>query len=1380
MHRKTRVVTVTYSSLEYIQSLLNETHVHELTDLMSNPGYTDAHTTSVVAKPEGNPEATSYISGASEVPFGTHVDVQKSRSANAKRRTTWFDLLIKSEIDKNKDHIFRPSIVAIAKKLKELIQKDELTITDLEDVLTEARWNGDEGLILELLKKEKLYAKFSKCEFWLQEVEFLGHVINGDSIHVDPNKIEKENDDDDGRRRPEVGGDRQWEAAVAMSGGGDRRCWWWSVVERGGGSTAESLEKSVATAELPESTAAYTELLIMCLDPWGKCTYARVLIEMKADKEPMDSLIVVVPFTNGKGHSLDKIEVEYEWKPPRCATCCTFDHNDDQCPKIVKEVKSTSTNQVDAEGFTTVNKKKHRVPPKKQVARIRLSKSKPNMVYRRVEKGESSLKPSDAADSKRVDEGPSFFKQRNDTELKKSFASLGDDLDDNWISASDYSRGVFTVINDSDSEDVDEELIVEEECGNVTNDNKGVRHVINENNLAVCAILESHISSSRLAGWNADIVDTSIISQSDQVMHTRIWIKAKRKELFCSFIYAHNRYTHRHGLWDSLCMHNCFIHNRPWCILGDFNDALNIEDTFVGSSIMDISMRGFKECIEEIELMDVLRSGLQFTWNQKPHGLNGILKKLDWVMANVEFSNGFVGNYAVFQPYGISDHSPAVLRIPLQNKLSPKPFKFANVVATFPRFKKVVKEGWSAQVSGFYMFRVVKKLKSLKKPLRKLLYDKGNLHDNVSKLRIEMARVQQDLDLDPSNLDLRDEEAVYVRAFTEALIMEERFLKQKAKVEWLKVGDSNSAYFHKSIKGHTSRNRIDVVTDLGGNLVTGEGVPAASISHYEAFLGQPSITSSFDSNNLFMNRLNSDQALDMIKHVTTQEVKEALFSMEFFTNGNLLKELNHTIIALIPKESLKGLISPNQSAFVLGRRISDNILLTQELMHNYHLDRGPARCTFKVDIQKAYDTVDWGFLKEVLLAFGFHVRMVDWIMECVTTTSFSLSINGTLHGYFKGKRGLRQGDPLSPYLFTIIMEVLTLMLRRKVRDSDGFRYHRYCSDLDNLCFADDLFIFAHGDSYSAKGRIPVKYLGVPLVSSRLVFRDCKELIDRIRSHINDWKNKSLSVAGRDCKELIDRIRSHINDWKNKSLSVAGRLQLVQSLRPIIRDHIRYRIGDEATYSLWFDRWSSSKPLAAIVSNHDIHRAGFDLYTKVKDAVNNGEWSWPADWFAKYPLLNSVAAPSLSVMQDRLEWRDRLEIVKPFSVNAVWNCIRPRAAVVNWFDVVWFTNCIPRHAFHMWLVVKRRLKTQDLLRPWDVWDSVKSLAGLPNAIGSISSIVDLLIPFAKRRSIRSVVAKLVTDSIKSSIRLKLLSCVFKKSRDALLIKRLWDLPDSIFR
>ncbi|GKA46344.1 hypothetical protein Tco_0739227 [Tanacetum coccineum] len=641
-----------------------------------------------------------------------------------------------------------------------------------------------------------------------------------------------------------------------------------------------------------------------------------------------------------------------------------------------------------------------------------------------------------------------------------------------------------------------------------------VRQVIYENNLSICAILESHVTSSCLEllcshvfgqwswtsngswcskgtriilGWNSNNVDVNVVSQDDQAMHARVWIKTEKKEVFCSFIYAHNRYSQRRDLWENLGKHKVYVHNRPWCLLGDFNAALNIEDKSMGSSNIDISMREFKECVENIEVMDVQRSGLHYTWNQKPKGSSGLLKKLDRVMANMEFNDAFVGAFAVFQPYRTSDHSPAVLKLPISTKGRPKPFKFTNLLTAHDRFMEVVKMGWFIHVSGFLMYRVVKKLKYLKKPFRKLLYEK---------------------DADPSNANLRKEEAIYVQAYNDALITLEKFLKQKAKVEWLRLGDSNSAYFHKAIKGRISKNHINVVTTLEGETYTDENVAKAFVTHYEVFLGQPGITTPFCDVKLFHNRLDVEDAAAMVRPVTSQEASWDIVSkdvtvvvQEFFVNGKLLKELNHTLIALIPKvsapsrindyrpisccnglfkciskiianrikECLKGLISSNQSAFIPGRQISDNILLTQELMHNYHLDRGTPRCAFKVDIQKAYDTVDWEFLRKVLISFGFHNQMITWIMECVSTTSYSVCVNGDLHGYFKGKRGLRQGDPLSPYLFTLIMEVFTLMLQRRARESQAFTYHRYCSDLEliNLCFADDMFIFAHMDPESA-------------------------------------------------------------------------------------------------------------------------------------------------------------------------------------------------------------------------------------------------------------------------------------------------------------------------
>nr|GEW50811.1 hypothetical protein [Tanacetum cinerariifolium] len=97
--------------------------------------------------------------------------------------------------------------------------------------------------------------------------------------------------------------------------------------------------------------------------------------------------------------------------------------------------------------------------------------------------------------------------------------------------------------------------------------------------------------------------------------------------------------------------------------------------------------------------------------------------------------------------------------------------------------------------------------------------------------------------------------------------------------------------------------------------------------------------------------------------------------------------------------------------------------------------------------------------------------------------------------------------------------------------------------------------------------------------------------------------------------------------------------------------------------------------------------------------------------------------------------------KEFSVASVWDNIRPRGTSVYWHDVVWFTCCIPRHTFNLWLVIKRKLKNQDSLRQWDVWNHMKSYVLLPSVVASLDSIVTYLIPISRKRCARSVIAKL---------------------------------------
>jgi hypothetical protein len=152
-------------------------------------------------------------------------------------------------------------------------------------------------------------------------------------------------------------------------------------------------------------------------------------------------------------------------------------------------------------------------------------------------------------------------------------------------------------------------------------------------------------------------------------------------------------------------------------------------------------------------------------------------------------------------------------------------------------FKTHVKECWDTNISGFYMFRVVRKLKLLKKPLRKLLHNEGNIHEKVIKLRHELDVFQRALDSDPFNVDIREEEVVYLNAFNEAILLEERFLKQKAKVEWLRVGDSNSGYFHKVVKSRKARSRIDSVCNSEGVWFEQDQVPNAFVNHFTSFHG---------------------------------------------------------------------------------------------------------------------------------------------------------------------------------------------------------------------------------------------------------------------------------------------------------------------------------------------------------------------------------------------------------------------------------------------------------------------------------------------------------------------------------------------------------------
>lgn len=225
-----------------------------------------------------------------------------------------------------------------------------------------------------------------------------------------------------------------------------------------------------------------------------------------------------------------------------------------------------------------------------------------------------------------------------------------------------------------------------------------------------------------------------------------------------------------------------------------------------------------------------------------------------------------------------------------------------------------------------------------------------------------------------------------------------------------------------------------------------------------------------------------------MKNSVYMEIKEV------FINGIIPSYLNETLMTLIPKcqspETLNNyrpislcnsvykiiskiivarirpllvdLISPVQSAFVPGRRGMDNVLIAQELLYSLDLKKGKmGYMEVKLDLEKAYDTLEWNFIHKVLQAFHFRPKLTQIIMSCISSTTISILVNRGMLDSFEPSRGIRQGDPLSPYIFILCMEYLSRLIEQKCvegawvplkasRDNLGFSH---------LLFTDDIILF---------------------------------------------------------------------------------------------------------------------------------------------------------------------------------------------------------------------------------------------------------------------------------------------------------------------------------
>ena len=456
---------------------------------------------------------------------------------------------------------------------------------------------------------------------------------------------------------------------------------------------------------------------------------------------------------------------------------------------------------------------------------------------------------------------------------------------------------------------------------------------------------------------------------------------------------------------------------------------------------------------------------------------------------------------------------------------------------------------------------------------------------------------------------------------------EKQFFSQKIKCNFLKSSDKGLKFFHALMGQNHQRNFISAIMCSHDSISTSlKEVGDEFMAYYQQLLGTSKTTIPLDSPIIGCGLClpsSSHGLFLLLSLVSHEDIRKAVFSIgndkapgfdgysfffykqawsvvggdlcaavqDFFHYGRLLKQVNHSIIALVPKsmnvsspsdfrpisccnviynviakilagclaQALKDIGSPMQNAFLGGRFISDNINLVQKLLRHYGRKRSSPHYLLKVDFKKAFNFVQWEFLENLLRHLDVPVKFFLLVMQCVSTISFSVAVNGDIHGFFLGNNGVRQGDPLSPYLFICCMDYFSRMLKL-ASQQEGFLFHPKCEvqGINHLAFADDVLLLSRGDSSLVhcllqqltlfcqtsgldinpqksslffgrvgnvqkqsiliasglkEGRFPFTYLEVPLSPHRPLASQFSPLLQDLKSLVQGWIGQHLTYAG---------------------------------------------------------------------------------------------------------------------------------------------------------------------------------------------------------------------------------------------------------------------------
>ncbi|RVW22689.1 Transposon TX1 uncharacterized 149 kDa protein [Vitis vinifera] len=437
--------------------------------------------------------------------------------------------------------------------------------------------------------------------------------------------------------------------------------------------------------------------------------------------------------------------------------------------------------------------------------------------------------------------------------------------------------------------------------------------------------------------------------------------------------------------------------NGPWCVAGDFNVILSPEERNRGGSL-NSNMRRFSEVIEDLELEDLPMVGGPFTWIGGVN--NQSFSKLDRFLVNEGWDSHFGDARQFVLPRSVFDHFPVLLDGGGLRR-GPSPFRFENMWLKVEGVKDLLKHWWEEGLN--------------RKNLALEQVEFWDTKEKISRLSLEARK------------EAREDYKKWV-------LLDEITWRQKSKEVWLKEGDRNTFFFHKMANAHRRRNNVDKIKINRVWLMEENGIREGIANAFRLLLSNPGEWRPSVSG-LQFETLEPLDASALEIPFSEEEVFDALLGwVEALGDfrpislvGSLYKWLAK-VLANRLKKVVGKVVSKAQGAFVEGRQILDVVLIANEAIDSV-LKNNESGILCKLDIEKAYDNVDWTFILTVMQKMGFGEKWIRWIKWCISTASFSVLVNGTPTGFFQSSRGLRQGDPLSPYLFMIAMEVLVLFLK---------------------------------------------------------------------------------------------------------------------------------------------------------------------------------------------------------------------------------------------------------------------------------------------------------------------------------------------------------------